>query len=175
MMVGPYAQGVLLVDGYNVIFAWPELDALRQQDLGYARERLVEILANYGAFTGQQVIVVFDGHRAAGPAGTVVDGVEVVFTRSGETADSRIEKLAYLFCRAGRQVYVVTSDWAEQTAVFGSGACRIPVRELSTMMQDIAVQMQRFCRSGGSDRRYDLESRLKNDVLDRFRAWRKGH
>lgn len=174
-MAAPRLPDVLLVDGYNVIYAWPELDALRQRDLAHARGRLIAIMADYGAFTGQQIIVVFDGHSAAGPPGVLVDGVEVIFTRRGETADSRIEKLAYLLCRSGRQVYVATSDWAEQTVVFGSGACRIPARELSALVRETMARIRQFCRTDSAGRRNDLESYLKTDILSRLRAWRKGH
>lgn len=169
-------RDVLIVDGYNIIFAWPELEALRDQDMGHARTKLVEILADYSAFVGQRTIVVFDGHSAAGAGGEeIVYGIEVVFTRSGETADSCIEKMTYLLRQSGWRVYVATSDWAEQAVVFGSGAYRIPARELRVLVQEAAAQRQEYYHNGGlASRRHDLESRVKNDVLARLREWRRG-
>lgn len=115
-----------IVDGYNVLNAWPELIAL-QKDLSEARDRLVHALAEYGAYEKYDVTVVFDALFTADEmhAEHVSEHLEVVYTGAGETADSYIERLAYDSVRAGREVHVVTSDGAEQAVILGAGAYRI--------------------------------------------------
>ncbi len=114
----------LIIDGYNVIGSWPELKGLRQNALAVAREKLVEVLAEYRAYTGEHVIVVFDAYRRKEAASQEISpGLEVVFSKKGQTADSLIESLVTQL--SGRhQVAVVTSDWAQQQIVLGKGARR---------------------------------------------------
>ena len=114
----------LIVDGYNVIGSWPELKGLRQKAMASAREQLIEMLAEYRAYTGQHVIVVFDAYRSKGRASQeIFPGLEIVFSKKGQTADSLIEALVSDL--SGRhQIAVVTSDWAQQQIVLGKGARR---------------------------------------------------
>lgn len=102
----------VIVDGYNVIFAWDELRALADSGhIDAARERLMDALSNYAAFTRREVVVVFDGYRVPGGQGEKFDrsGLHVVFTRQGETADAYMEKLADEIGK-NDSVRVVTSD-----------------------------------------------------------------
>ena len=86
---------ILLVDGYNIIGAWPELRALKEQDLAAARDRLVEIMAEYQAYYRYRVIIVFDAYYVQGIEKKYKNHkVEVIFTKENETADERIEKMA---------------------------------------------------------------------------------
>ncbi len=115
----------LLVDGYNIINAWPELsEEVRNVDLASARDRLIDIMADYAASTGISVIIVFDAHQVEKNT-----GVEVVYTKSGETADHYIEKVVDAIGREVK-VKVATSDWIEQQIVIGRGGHRISAREL---------------------------------------------
>lgn len=100
-----------LVDGYNVINAWPELMRLRG-NLNEARDVLVHILTEYGAFENYEMTVVFDAFFTEEEEHElqISDRMKVIYTGAGETADSCIERLAYTAVRAGREVYVVTSD-----------------------------------------------------------------
>lgn len=85
---------VLIVDGYNIIGAWPELEQLKEKDIGQARDRLIELLAEYQAFTGDRVIVVFDAYYVRGiESKEEKHKVEVIYTKEKETADECIEKL----------------------------------------------------------------------------------
>mgnify|MGYP001300251026 CR=1 FL=1 len=122
----------LLVDGYNIINAWPELirDA-REVNLETSRDRLIGVMSDYSAMTGVTVIVVFDAHQVARNSRTsyLVNGVEVVFTKEGETADHYIEKVVDAIGRE-EKVRVATSDWIEQQIVLGRGASRVSAREL---------------------------------------------
>lgn len=168
---------VLLVDGYNVINYWPELNALKD-NLEQARDKLVDRLAGYGAFKDYNVIVVFDANAVPGGGGRldiVPGGLQVVYTREGETADSYIEKAAYQLVREGRGVYVVTSDWDEQLTVLGVGAWRISARELrnDVLATDKNI-LEGYSHSAVNYRRHELQNRLERDIVRRLNDWRKG-
>ena len=116
----------LLVDGYNVIFAWDELKRLAESDIAAARGALTDILANYQGFRNCVVILVFDAYKVKGNPGSVemVDGVRVVYTKEAQTADAYIERATYEL-RKERRVRVATSDNLEQVIILGHGATRI--------------------------------------------------
>lgn len=172
-------KDVLLVDGYNVLNVWPELSAMLD-NLEYARDKLTAILAGYGAFKDYDVTLVFDAHLAAGEdaAQKLHDALTVVYTAEGETADSYIERAAYNLVRqsgGSRQVYVVTSDKAEQMLVLGVGALRISARELRQDVKKAEKQMSEgFSEHDLNYRRQELGSRLDSDVLRRLDAIRRG-
>ena len=119
----------LLVDGYNIIFAWEELKRIAAQDIAAARGALIDILANYQGFRRCRVIVVFDAYKVKGNPGSVqtVHGVKVVYTREAETADAYIERATYEL-RRERRVRVATSDGPEQVIILGHGALRVSAR-----------------------------------------------
>lgn len=168
---------VLLVDGYNVINAWPELIELKD-NLEHVRDKLVDILAGYGAYKDYRVIVVFDAHATAAvqTLSEVVPGLlQVVFTKEGETADSYIERTAYQLVREGNPVYVVTSDWAEQLTVLGAGAWRISARELrNDVLATDKVIKEGYGKSIINYRRHELQSRLGREIVERLNDMRKG-
>ncbi len=120
-----------IIDGYNVIYAWPELRA-RTGELSEARDCLIQAMMEYGAYEHLDVTIVFDAQFTALETQTETHGahVTVLYTAADETADSCIERLAYESVRARREVHVVTSDSAEQSVVLGAGAYRLPSREL---------------------------------------------
>lgn len=167
----------LIVDGYNVINAWPELVALKDQDLQHARDTLVAILAGYGSFKDMKVVVVFDAHLSPGRDNTeiVSSRLEVVYTNEGETADSSIEKMVYSLVRQGQRVYVVTSDWAEQMTVLSFGAYRISAREFRADVQAVNREMQDgFSEMSLTCRRHELGNRLDQKVLEKLDKIRRG-
>ena len=116
----------LLVDGYNVIFAWDELNALARQDIAAARAALTDVLANYQGYRKCVTILVFDAYKVKGNPGSVetVNGVKVVYTKEAQTADAYIERATYEL-RRERRVRVATSDNLEQVIILGHGAQRI--------------------------------------------------
>lgn len=120
----------VIIDGYNVIFAWGELKELASTNLDAAREALLEVLQNYGSYKGLKITAVFDGYRVRGNTGTVVKygEVEAVYTKEAETADRYIEEKVYGMSRT-MDVRVVTSDKAVQMAALGDGALRMSARE----------------------------------------------
>ncbi|CEI81544.1 hypothetical protein J18TS1_24890 [Oceanobacillus oncorhynchi subsp. incaldanensis] len=134
---------VLIVDGYNIIGAWPELEQLKEKDIGQARDRLIELLAEYQAFTGDRVIVVFDAYYVRGiESKEEKHKVEVIYTKEKETADECIEKLVKTVKNIQTQVYVATSDYAEQRTIFGQGALRKSARELQIEMDDMNQEIR---------------------------------
>ena len=116
----------LLVDGYNVIFAWDELKAIARDNLDAARKSLMDLLSNYQGFRKNRVILVFDAYKVPGGQGSVsqYDGIFVVYTKERQTADAYIEKTTYEL-RKEERVRVVTSDNAEQLIILGHGALRV--------------------------------------------------
>ncbi len=121
----------LLVDGYNIIFAWPELKELAAVNLDGARTKLQDILCNYQGYKKCQVILVFDGYKVKGNPGEVIQyhNIHVIFTKEAETADQYIEKVTQQIGRR-YQVAVATSDKLEQVIILGKGALRLSARDL---------------------------------------------
>lgn len=128
---------LLIVDGYNMIGAWPELATLKNQDrLEEAREDLLQKLSNMAKYEDLNVIVVFDAQLVPGVTQSYQKyQLEVIFTEEGETADSYIERIAGEKNNVLTQVRVATSDLAEQWVVFSQGALRISARELYQQLQ----------------------------------------
>ena len=122
----------LIVDGYNVIHAWPSLKRLLGVSLEAARDKLVQRLGVYGLVTGDDVTVVFDAHHssATSSAEEIVEGVRVVFTRRGHSADHAIERIAYAAAGAGEGLTVATSDRFQSDLVRGMGGAVISAPEL---------------------------------------------
>lgn len=122
----PKGPEFLLVDGYNIIFAWEDLKALAAEDLDAARNKLMDILCNYAGFRRCQLILVFDAYRVRGNRGEVerYHNISVVYTKEAETADMYIEKVTHRLAKDHR-VRVATSDGLEQLIILGHGALRI--------------------------------------------------
>ena len=127
---GKGAINYLLVDGYNIIHAWPELDELSKVNFDSARGRLLDIMQNYQALANVELIVVFDAYKVKGHREEFIDlnNIHVVYTREAETADHYIEKFAH---ENGRKynVTVATSDGVEQVIIRGQGCLLLSARE----------------------------------------------
>ena len=117
----------LLVDGYNIIFAWDELKALAAESLEAARQSLADLLSNYQGYRKCGVILVFDAYKVKGNPGSVekYKNIHIVYTKEAETADAFIEKATYDM-RKQYRVRVATSDGMEQLIILGHGATRVP-------------------------------------------------
>ena len=137
----------LLVDGYNIIFAWEELKAVSRESLEHARQCLMDILANYHGFHPCELILVFDAYKMAGNVGATEEyhGIHIVYTREAETADNYIEKTIYKIAKDHR-VRVATSDALEQMIILGSGALRVSAAELHTQVQAAKVEIDAILR-----------------------------
>jgi len=152
----------LILDGYNVINSWPELKLLLNGSLEVARGELVEMMAEYKAFKGINVIIVFDAYLVKGSTRNreKLKGVEVVFTKEKETADSYIERLIIELSNNKRnRVSVVTNDWIEQQMVLGGGATRISVREMVLEYDVIKNKISK---------KIELPKRQKDTLSDRI-------
>ena len=156
----------LLVDGYNIIFAWDELNRLAAQDIAAARGALIDILANYQGFRKCRVIVVFDAYKVKGNPGSVqtVHGVKVVYTKEAETADTYIERATYEL-RRERRVRVATSDGPEQVIILGHGALRVSARafhaEVEAAEGQISAVLQSLVNRPRSERTVRNNVKLK--------------
>ena len=141
----PPAPEYLLVDGYNIVNAWPELKARAQTDLEGARLLLMDILSNSQGFTSPRVILVFDAYRVPNNPGRVVrhHNIDVVYTAEAETADSYIEKATYEISKRNR-VRVATSDGLEQLIILGNGALRVPATELRREVEAVNADIRRM-------------------------------
>ena len=143
-----YEEEYLLVDGYNIIFAWDELKALAAENLEGARTKLMEIMCNYQGFCGCHLILVFDAYKVKGNPGSVEQfhNISVVYTKEAETADMYIEKTTKEIARKKR-VRVATSDGMEQIIILGHGATRISARafqeEVKRVNDRIAEEVER--------------------------------
>lgn len=167
-----------IIDGYNVINSWPELIRLRN-DLSEARDQLIHQLAEYGAYEKLDITIVFDAmftddeeHREK-----VNDHMMLIYTGEGETADSCIERLAYDSVRRGREVYVVTSDAAEQSVILGAGAFRIPSAEFRKFVRRIKKQLKKEYLGHVTlpVSRLEVADRLDRDTVRKLDALRKSH
>lgn len=164
---------ILLVDGYNMIGAWPELRKLKDKDLSLARDRLVEMLAEYQAYTGYQVKVIFDAHMVEGIGKNEHNHrVDVVYTRKSETADERIEKLVHELKRIDTRIHVATSDFTEQSLIFGSGALRKSAREL---LLEIEVTEKGIDKDVENTRKKQHSTKipLSDEIAEIFERWRR--
>lgn len=137
----------LLVDGYNIIFAWDELKALADDDLDAARSALIHLLSNYQGVKKCHLILVFDAYRVKDNPGSIekVHGIHVVYTKTAETADMYIEKASYDLSRAHR-VKVATSDGLEQAIILGHGSERMTANELLWEVRAACQQIEDFLR-----------------------------
>ncbi|MBD2844742.1 NYN domain-containing protein [Paenibacillus sp. IB182496] len=168
---------VLLVDGYNIIGAWPELQRLKELGLEEARDRLLDLLADYQGFTGMEVIVIFDAHQVPGLGKTFRQHkLTVLYTKEKETADECIERQVIAMARRSRAIYVATSDLVEQHVAFGKGALRISARELLIGIQQNrrAIERQVEAEQRAQARRNPLDSKLGDSVRERLERMRRG-
>ena len=155
----------LVVDGYNVIFAWEELKALAQDNLDLARQRLAEILVSYRGFTGSEVVLVFDGYAVKGNPGEKSDyhGLRVVYTKQNESADLYIQELLHDIGK-NSSVRVVTSDNLIRLSALGSGILRTSAKEFGNEVDWVMGQIGDVLRrSAQKAHRTTLSDAIKSE------------
>jgi predicted RNA-binding protein with PIN domain len=134
----------LLVDGYNIIFAWEELKSLAEINIDSARDKLIDIMCNYQGYTGVTLILVFDAYKVKNNRGSEMkyNNIYVVYTKEAETADQYIEKTVH---EIGHKysVTVATSDRLEQMIIWGGGAMRMSAAGLKEAVDAAADRMRR--------------------------------
>ena len=148
----PAGPDYLLVDGYNVIFAWDDLRKLADGNLDAARRRLMDILCNYAGYRRCVPILVFDAYKVRGGAREVEQyhNLYVVYTREAETADMYIERATHELAKEHR-TRVVSSDGAEQIIVMGHGALRVSARAFEEEVRAVEKEIRELF--GGIKRR----------------------
>ena len=141
----PSGPEYLLVDGYNVIFAWDELKKIAAENLDAARRRLMDILCNYAGYRKCVPILVFDAYRVkgAGREQETWHNLHVIYTREAETADMFIERATHELAKNHR-VRVVSSDGAEQIIILGNGALRVSARAFEREVRAVEAEIREF-------------------------------
>ncbi len=164
-------KSYLLIDGYNIIFAWEELRKIAEKNLEEAREKLILKLSVYNVFTDYEIILVFDAYKVKGNRGEVEKehGICVVYTKEAQTADAYIEKTARELTKNHR-VCVATSDRLEQMIIFGSGAYRIPASQLEKEIENI----DKSVRETVEEHNLKTDSKVfSGDFADQLRKWKE--
>lgn len=171
----PKKEEYLLVDGYNIVFAWEELRELAEENIHAACDKLKDILSNYQGYRKCTLILVFDAYKVEGHAEEVVPyhNIYVVYTKEAETADQYIEKTVH---RIGRehQVTVATSDGLEQIIILGQGAHRLSAAGLKKEIEDAErAGKQEWAQRRQSSRSY-LFDEVDDEVADYVERIRRG-
>ena len=138
-------QEYLLVDGYNVIFAWDDLKELAKENIEAARNKLMDVLCNYQGFKNYPLILVFDAYKVEGEAMEIFKyhNIHVVYTKEAETADMYIERATHELAKEHR-TRVVSSDGAEQIIVMGHGALRVSARAFEEEVRAVEKEIRGF-------------------------------
>ena len=165
----------LLVDGYNIIFAWEDLKELAAVNIDGAREKLMGILCNYQGFKKSTLILVFDAYKVKGNPGSVetYHNIHVVYTKEAETADQYIEKTVHEIGRKYR-VTVATSDQLEQVIILGQGGQRMSARELLEDVIEVSHQIRETARQKSSSEKNYLFDHLDEETAARMERIRLG-
>ena len=163
----PKKEEYLLVDGYNIVFAWEELRELAKENIHAACDKLMDILSDYQGYRGCTLILVFDAYKVEGHREEVIPyhNIYVVYTREAETADQYIEKTVH---RIGRQyqVTVATSDGLEQMIILGQGAQRLSAIGLKKEIEDVKKNGKQDWR----ERRQSSKTYLFDNVSEELSA-----
>lgn len=171
----PPEKEYLLVDGYNIIFAWEDLKDLADANIDAARDKLTDMLSNYQGYKKCTLILVFDAYKVKGNPGSVqkYHNIHVVYTKEAETADQYIEKTVHEIGRKNH-VTVATSDRLEQVIILGQGGTRMSARELREDMELVAGQIREETgKRQMSDKNYLFDG-LDQDAAEYIEAVRLG-
>lgn len=135
----------LLIDGYNIIFAWDELKKLSELSLDIAREELIKRISNYQGYKQCETIIVFDAYKVKGNHGELekISNISVVYTKEAETADTYIEKVSHELAKNNR-VRVATSDGQEQLIILGNGAIRLSASALHAEVTNAEKEIMEY-------------------------------
>ncbi|MEG1311028.1 MAG: NYN domain-containing protein [Peptostreptococcaceae bacterium] len=167
----------LIVDGYNIINAWDELQIIAKTDLEYARDKLIDTIIEYAEFTGRKAIIVFDAYNVKSTKEKVDfrKHITIVYTKEHQTADSYIEKYISSLSKYD-DVKVATNDYAEQQIVLGKGASRISSRELKLDLDSAKTKIrEKHSSMGKKIQRNWLEDRLDKETLSKLENIRRKH
>ena len=163
----PKKEEYLLVDGYNIIFSWEELNELAKENIHAACDKLKDILSNYQGYRKCTLILVFDAYKVEGHQEEIIPyhNIYVVYTKEAETADQFIEKTVHKIGRQN-QVTVATSDGLEQIIIMGQGAHRISARGLKKEIEDT----EKAARQEWHQRRQSSKNYLFDNMSEELQA-----
>ncbi len=165
----------IFVDGYNVINSWSNLIKEKEVSLDSARQKLIDMLHNYGAINECKILIVFDGHKVAGNTESRYEhnkNIVVVFTKDSETADAYIEKEVHNIGRK-YEVYVVTSDSLEQQTIFQRGAVRISSIEFYNIVLNESKGIKENTKGDNFTLKNILQDNIKEDIRQKLEAIRR--
>ncbi len=161
---------ILFVDGYNIINAWPELKKIINEDLEGTRTKLNEYLFEYAAFYGEEVWVVYDAYMTNSKKEKIEkkNGINIVYTKENQTADSYIERSVKEYSSDGRiLIKIATSDWVQQRQVLGNGGIRLTPWELMDKCVRIRTKIKRKYKTE-KELKFTLESRISHSSLKKL-------
>ncbi|MNQ72907.1 YacP-like NYN domain protein [compost metagenome] len=168
-------EQILIVDGYNIIGAWPELSKLKDTDLEGARDGLIHMLAEFQSFSGMKVYLVFDAYMVPGLGKKYIQNkLAVLYTKEKETADERIERLVRNVMGRRKEIFVATSDMIEQHVIFGLGALRMPAKELLVKIKQNRKEVRERIVPETTTKRNPFEGKLSEEMKAQFERWRRG-
>lgn len=165
----------VIIDGYNVLAKLfkSSIDAL--PDVESARQELLGQLKEYRAYTGHDIILVYDAYQTKQQASESFDGgIRIIYTTTQETADERIERFVYELRDSYRQITVATSDFAEQQVTFGGGALRISAREFIKQLQDMKKNIRSTVETEFETTKGKILDVVRQDVANILEKWRRG-
>ncbi|MBO8158020.1 NYN domain-containing protein [Thermosyntropha sp.] len=165
---------ILIVDGYNIIYCWPELRKMAKVSLEEARDNLISVMADYAGFISEKIVIVFDAGMT--PDGATLEklppNIEVIFSGKNETADQFIERMVFKKeWGEDTEIFVATSDYAEQTMVFGKGAYRISASELREEVKKAKKEAKKIIKNNKG--KWRIYSGLDDEVLAKLERMRR--
>jgi len=169
-------ENYLLVDGYNVIHAWPELKELADENMDMARTRLLDALSSFRGMTNYKIIVVFDAYRVEGrPIEEISEhhNIYVVFTKEAQTADQYIEKFAFDH-QKDYNITVATSDALQQVITRGAGTSLLSARELREVVLSTLEQTKSSLRKRQGSTRTSLDKSLSQEIKEQLKELHNG-
>lgn len=169
-------QKFLIVDGYNMIFGWEDLKKLAKESLEFARDKLVEMLADYQGYTSEQIIIVFDAYNVKGNHGQVIPynkNVDIIYTKEKETADQYIEKTAKAIGKK-YTVRVATSDVVEQVIILSSGATRVSCDKMLEEIKSMGKNFYKYKTTSKHIKTNPLENWMSSEMIETMEKLRRG-
>lgn len=168
-------EQILIVDGYNIIGAWPELQILKDLDLESARDKLIHELLEYQSYSGMKVYVIFDAYKVPGLGKKIENhNLRVFYTKEKQTADELIERLVSKLTRRDTNIYVATSDMVEQHVIFGLKAYRISANELKIIIEQNKKNVRKQIKQEYRSKRNSFDNFINKEVMEIFEKWRRG-
>lgn len=146
---GASSMNILIIDGYNIINEWSHLKKeLKESGLEHARNKLIEIMVEYHSFTGDKVVVVFDGYGTNKSYITKTDelGIEVIFSKHNQTADALIERLVYQEREKGKTILVASRDMAMVRMIEGWDCFTLSPQKLEEMVKEVKEEIKSLAR-----------------------------